>query len=165
MSKLTRRTSRRSESWVSQLHHESFDGPTIEFLMFSLSGEKFALELRHVREIVAPPPLTYVPRAARHIMGICSVRGLLVSVLDLRFRLKLDQRATTRHSRILLAQVSEEETIGLFVDEVHQVIRLKSDEIESANTVLGVDAPDHFYGVARPMGEVLVLLNLEAIAR
>src|ERR1700761_3385092 len=76
-------------------------GPGREFLMFALAGELYGVELTRIKEILSPPPITVVPRAPREVIGVCSVRGLLVSVLDLRRKLRLEERPMARRARIL----------------------------------------------------------------
>jgi purine-binding chemotaxis protein CheW len=131
-----------------------------EFLLFTLAGDAYAVELGRVREIVSPPQLTKVPRAASEVMGVCSVRGLLVTVIDLRRRIRVQQSPPSRSSRILLTSNQGGEVVGLFVDEVRHVVRLEGADIESAATVLGGDVPDHVLGIGRTKDEVIVVLNL-----
>ncbi len=130
-----------------------------EFLSFRLGPDLYAVELSHIREIVSPPPMTEVPRASADVLGVCSVRGLLVTVFDLRRKLALPEEETTRLSRILLANTDIGEVIGVFVDEVRQVIRLGSSEIEATANVLGGELSAHVMGVGRPGGEFVVLLD------
>jgi purine-binding chemotaxis protein CheW len=139
-------------------------GSLREFLSFRLGPDVYAVELARIREIVSSPPLTEVPRAARDVVGICSVRGLLVTVIDLRRRLRLAESEPTRLSRILLANTDTGEVIGLLVDEVRQVIRLSSSEIELTANMLGGDLSDHVVGVGRPDGEFVILLDLGSVA-
>jgi purine-binding chemotaxis protein CheW len=134
-----------------------------EFLSFRLGNDVHAVELARIREIVSSPPLTEVPRAPADVIGICSVRGLLVTVVDLRRRLHLPEAPATRLSRILLANTDGGEVIGLFVDEVRQVIRLGQNEIEITSNVLGADLADHVLGVGRPSGDFIILLDLDSI--
>lgn len=134
-----------------------------EFLVFTLSGELYGLELARVREILSPPTLTLVPRCPADVMGLCSVRGMLVTVFDLRKRLKLDERPTTRQSRILLSEAASGEIVGLFVDDVRNVVRLAPQEIEVAQTILGGDLSDYVLAVGRPAGEPIVLLDQRSI--
>lgn len=136
-----------------------------EFLSFSLAGDVYAVELARIREIVSPPPLTEVPRAPRNVIGVCSVRGLLITVIDLRLRLRLEGKPPTRLSRILLANTASGEVVGLFVDEVEQVVRLTEPEIEVTSSVLGGELSDHVLGIGRPDGELIILLDLDAIVR
>ena len=134
-----------------------------EFLSFRLAGDTYAVELARIREIVSSPPVTEVPRSPSEIVGICSVRGLLVTVVDLRQRLGLELSPPTRLSRILLANTDSGEVVGLLVDEVRHVVRLSSAEIELTGSVLGADLSDHVVGVGRPEGDFVVLLDLASM--
>lgn len=139
-------------------------GPIREFLVFALGGEPYGVELTRIKEILSPPPITVVPRAKPEVVGICSVRGLLVTVLDLRRRLGLVERPLTRRARILLTIGEHDEVIGLLVDEVRQVVRLAEAEIEVAEVALGGDVTEHVVGIARPQSSFVILLDLHAIA-
>lgn len=140
--------------------HEAGRGSVREFLVFTLADELYGVELVKVKEILSPPPITLVPRAGTEIVGVCSVRGLLVTVVDLRVRLGRSLSAG-RKSRILLTGVGEE-VMGLLVDEVRQVMRLAESEIEPASAALGSDVSDHVIGIGRPAGSVVILLDLAA---
>jgi len=96
------------------------------------------------------------------VMGVCSVRGQLITVIDLRSRLRLQQAPFTRKTRILLTE-NAGEIVGLYVDEVRQVLRLTDSEIELATGVFGNDVSEHVIGIGRPPGYVLVLLDLTSI--
>jgi purine-binding chemotaxis protein CheW len=134
-----------------------------EYLSFDLAGELYAVELARIREIVSPPPITKVPRAPSHVVGICSVRGLLVTVVDTRRRMRLVERPFTRLTRILLATLNGGEVVGLIVDEVHQVVRMREQDIELSTSILGGDTADHVQGIGRPSGELIVLLDLGSL--
>jgi chemotaxis signal transduction protein len=147
-------------------------GPVREFLAVAMAAELYGLELTRVREILSPPPITLVPRAPSDVVGVCSVRGLLVTVYDLRRKLRLTQAPPTRRSRILLVQCDWNEVIGLFVDEVRQVVdevrqvvRLAESEIEVASNVLGGDVSESVLGIGRPHGQILVLLDLGSMVK
>jgi purine-binding chemotaxis protein CheW len=126
-------------------------GPRTEYLAFCLAGDVYAAPVALIRAIREPPPLTPVPRAPAAIMGIVSVRGQLVTVIDLRRRLRLVEAPFSRRARILLADTEEGETVGLYVDEVLQVYRLAESEIEPA-MALGGDVAGYIAGIARPAG-------------
>jgi purine-binding chemotaxis protein CheW len=147
-------------------------GPRTEYLAFRLAGEPYAAPVSLIREILKPPPLTPVPRAPYGVMGIISVRGQIVTVVDLRRRLRLVAEPPTPRTRILLTDAGGGEVIGLWVDEVLQVYRLSEPEIERAIFALGGDVADHIAGIARPVapqaaeGEappVIILLDLHAV--
>jgi purine-binding chemotaxis protein CheW len=119
-----------------------------DFLGFTLAHEQYALPLRTVREILKPPPVTLVPRAPRDIVGIISVRGRVITVIDLRRRLRLEERPQTKASRVLLVDEGDE-LLGLLVDQVLQVFRLREEEVELAAAV-GGDIAEYVLGIGRP---------------
>lgn len=131
-----------------------------EYLAFRLSGETYALPLSDIREILTQHVLTPVPRAPKEILGIVSVRGQLVTVLDPRVRLRLKPQPQTKRSRILAVLAPSGETMGLFVDEVLQVYRLAPNEIEHTSQALGGNAVEHVVGIGRRDGVLLFLLSL-----
>jgi purine-binding chemotaxis protein CheW len=140
-------------------------GKRVEYLAFVLAQETYAVRIAHVAEILRPPRITEVPRAPSNVLGVVSVRGKLVTVVDLRRRMQLAEAPIDRRSRVLLADVGTGEQVGLLVDEVQQVWRLAADEIEPSN-VLGAEQPAHIAGIARPgdaPDALLILLDLRPI--
>jgi purine-binding chemotaxis protein CheW len=119
-----------------------------ELIGFTLADESYALPLGSVREILKPPPLTEVPRADRDVLGIISVRGRIITVIDLRRRLRLPERDTGKLARVLLVDDGRE-VLGLRVDGVLQVYRLRLDEIEQEPVVAG-DVAEYVVGIGRP---------------
>jgi purine-binding chemotaxis protein CheW len=136
-------------------------GKRTEYLAFVLAGDTYAIQIAFIAEILKLPPLTHVPRAPRDVIGVMSVRGRLVTVMDLRRRFHLTEHPPDRKTRILLVDAGDEH-IGLWVDEVLQVYRLAESEIEPAQ-VLGGDQPAHIAGIGRPEGALLILIDLKPI--
>src|SRR3954467_13874853 len=105
-------------------------GPRVEYLAFRLGGDSYAVPSGEVREILKLPPVTEVPRAPSDVIGVVSVRGLLVTIIDLKLRLHASPAEIGKRGRILLVMGADAEVIGLYVDEVLQVFRLAESEVE-----------------------------------
>lgn len=123
-------------------------GPRTTYLAFRLGETVYAAPLSLIREILVRVPLTPVPRAHPSIMGIISNRGQLITVFDLRRRLRLPQGPETNKGRILTTNPTGVELIGLYVDEVLQTYKLTDAEIDLSVVSFG-DSP-HIAGIARP---------------
>ena len=134
----------------------------IPVLAVSAGTETYGLPLSAVREILIPPPLTQVPRAAKHYLGVIAVRGEIVTLVDLSKLLSLDVRDRQSPGRVILVDVGEE-LVGVAVDRVVQVAQLQPDQIEYAST-MSADLSEYVVGVARipsessAAGEEMVIL-------
>lgn len=70
--------------------HVAAEPDTFELLLFRLGGdsdgrrsELFGINVFHVREILAMPPVTTIAGARPPIMGVINLRGQVLHVLDL----------------------------------------------------------------------------------
>lgn len=54
-----------------------------KYLIFSLHGERFALDLAQIAEVMDPPPLWPIPLAPSCYPGAMNFHGAIVAVLDL----------------------------------------------------------------------------------
>ena len=129
---------------------ESDEG-VVTVLAVSAGGESYGFPLSAVREILMPPPLTEVPRAAGHFLGVISVRGQIVTLVDLPRMLNLEVREMRPPGRVLLVD-NGEEVIGVAVDRVIQVSPLLPDQIEFAST-MSAELSEYVVGVARVPGD------------
>lgn len=134
-----------------------------ELLVFALGAEEYGCDILRIREIIKPRPITELPRAPAFVLGIVSLRGQVLPVLDLRVRLRLPPAPVTKDTRVLIV-VREAEVFGLMVDRVRQVVRLRDEEIEATSGVLPAAEAEFIAGIGRPAGgRMLILLNLDAV--
>jgi purine-binding chemotaxis protein CheW len=91
-------------------------------LVFTLDGAPYALPVERVREIVRRRPITPVPRLPPEVLGVISLRGRVIQVIDLRRRLALPAGAVGRRSRIVVAHDGEGRVAGFLVDGVLAVV-------------------------------------------
>ena len=100
-----------------------------ELLCLEVGGEPYALPIERVREIVRMCPLTKVPRAPALVLGVISLRGQIVQVLDLRRALSAAAAPPTRRSRIVVVHSEAGEIAGWLVDAVSEVLRVPESEL------------------------------------
>ena len=91
---------------------------TNRLILFNLQGERYALRLGDVAEVMEPPPIYPIPRAPRFLHGIMNLHGNLVSVLDLADFLKGSRRNSQGQ---LLALDSRIASLALLVESVESV--------------------------------------------
>ena len=66
----------------------SIEEPVREILTFAIGGEAYGVPLTQVLEILGVRSITRVPRSPPDVVGVCTVRGELVTVIDTRRRLQ-----------------------------------------------------------------------------
>lgn len=135
----------------------------LEFLLFRVSDEIYGINIMDIKEIIKPREVTEVPRAPAFVTGILSLRGTIISIIDMRLRLGLIRGQTSGKERVVVIKEAESLS-GLLVDEVIQVVRVPIEEVEPAPAVLeGIDR-DFILGIGRSDGRLIIILNLTNIA-
>lgn len=133
-----------------------------QYLTFALGSEEYALDIANIREIIKPREITDIPRVPEFILGIISLRGIIIPVFDLKRRLKLGTTDLTPVSRIVVCQL-DDRMVGLLVDSITQVVRLPEGGIESPPAILSGLDRDLVEGVGRHQGRMIILLHLPCV--
>jgi len=70
----------------------------VELLTFSLSNEEYAFRVSDVEEVLRMQKITMVPTMPDYVLGITSLRGKVIPVIDLRTRLGLQEKSLSTNS-------------------------------------------------------------------
>ena len=97
------------------------------FLIVEAGGTLFGLEQALIREIVPARMITRLPGAPAAVRGLLNVRGTLVTVVDLAVRFGAGRTANDDASVVVAA--SQSRSLGLLVDEVHDVQSFADDAL------------------------------------
>lgn len=103
----------------------------VELLTFHLSAEEFAFRVSDIEEILRLQRIMMVPKVPDYILGITSLRGKIIPVIDLKTRLLINPSSSTDGSprkKILILKGSKG-PFGALVDKVKGVIRISPSEI------------------------------------
>ncbi len=133
----------------------------IQLVVFSVGKEEYGLDISQVQEINRLLPITRVPRAPACIEGVINLRGDVVPVMNLHSRLGLGMRTDTDRTRIVITQV-QGISVGLIVDEVLEVLSLRSSTIEPP-AMTGISNTGYLQGIGKIEGRLLLLLDLVSL--
>ena len=101
----------------------------VSLACFEAQGQRYALDVACVREIVRPQEVTPLPNAPELIDGVVSLRGGLVPVLDLGHMLGGDVSETTKSSRIVVLDF-DGMLLGLGVDAATDILSVDPSLLE-----------------------------------
>lgn len=152
------------ESYLQAMQGEVEDARQVRqrWLSFALGKERYAINIEFVKEIIKPRQITSIPRVPEFLLGIISLRGLIVPVIDLRRRLHLGEIVADDNTRILVCEDGDR-IAGLLVDSITQVVQLGEDEIEPPPAVLSGLDRELVAGVGRIQGQMVILLDLPQV--
>lgn len=100
---------------------------TGSWLGFELAGQRYAVPLACVQEVIRVDSPTPVPGAPPEVLGIINLRGTIVTVFDGCRRLGLGQRHGSDAERTIIFDFGEE-IVGVRVDAMGDVLDLSAAE-------------------------------------
>jgi len=134
----------------------------LQFATFYVGELLLALPIDYVQEINRNLDLTEIPHASEHVRGVINLRGDVATVIDLRRILGFSQAEVTSQSRNLIVR-SGDESIGLWVDRIADIISITSDGITPAPANISGADGRFFKGVHRSDSEIVVILDVQEV--
>lgn len=135
------------------------------YVIFTSAGSSYAVLETSVTEVSRIPKLTLVPRVPDWLRGVTSLRGEVLSVVDLRVFLGLEP--TSLHTgRLLVVRLTDEEfSLGILVDTVDQIASVARDDVRPPAAPLEGALAPYLAGVARVGERLVAALDLDAMLR
>ncbi|MGH9420130.1 MAG: chemotaxis protein CheW [Thermoanaerobaculia bacterium] len=152
---------KRRQGFVEQ-EVETSSADQVELLSFIIAGEQYAVSIDHLVEIVTPRNATQVPNADPTIVGIISLRGTIVTIIDVRRKLRHPSGTRGNDTRVIVAERGGE-TLGFEVDRVLRVLKVDSAAIEPHPVVHSSELSEAVRGVFRHAGALTILLDLDKL--
>jgi purine-binding chemotaxis protein CheW len=141
---------------------EALAEDTSQFLSFVVDKEYFGLELLAVHEILKPVPITRVPNVENYILGVINLRGEIIPILDLKKRFDLGYTELNPTSRFIVIMVNEKR-IGIFVDEVKQVLKVPESCLSYTTDELHLSYGRLIDSVSRMNEQLILNLAIEQL--
>lgn len=140
----------------SKIHENLFRG---RYLNFTLGKEKFAMPLLQVKEVIANTETTCVPQAASYFKGIMNLRGQVISVIDLKNKLKIPKSELATESTIIILDI-DGLFIGVLVDSVDSVATFTDESISDPPKHDSNTKTEYIVGVARDKNGLTLIIDL-----
>jgi purine-binding chemotaxis protein CheW len=145
--------------------HEHTDAPLLQLLTCELRGQRFALPLQRIREVVEHRAVTRVPSAPDFVQGVINLRGMVIPVVDMGKHIGLPAYAPSRRTCLLIVEIpsrGEPITLGLIVDSVADVLEVPRSGLRPPPP-FGVTVRLDFISGLAPLdgGEIVTVLDSE----
>ncbi|MFU7516320.1 chemotaxis protein CheW [Clostridium sp. HCS.1] len=129
----------------------------MQFVIFKLGEEHFAVETDKVLSINDMMTITKVPKAPNYIKGLINLRGSIKSLVDLNLLLNI--KSDKKQNNIIILKVDEEE-LGVTVDEVEEVIDIEENKLQKLETH---STEANIKGIINLEDKLLTIINIERL--
>lgn len=118
-----------------------------KYLLFSLQNELYGTPLISIREVLKLGVVKPVPYMANHFIGVINLRGLIVSIVDLRIKFGLVHEP--QKTGLVIVIETRDGVIGAVIDDLMCVKVISPKDIEK-HPNLDTRIPLRFYlGIAK----------------
>ncbi len=137
-------------------------GSALDIIAFRVNEQEYCVETRLVREIRGWSPCTPVPHSPPSVIGVISLRGTVIPIIDLADRLGMDRQEGHERSAIVVVEAGES-VVGLVVDRVSDILTLGRDRVQDMPS--GPTAPHLRFaeGMITIDTGLMCLLNIERV--
>ena len=131
-----------------------------QYCTFYVEGHYFGLDVLHVQEIIRYQEMTRVPLAPPVVRGLINLRGQIVTAIDLRRRLELDERPADQLP-INVVVHTDDGAVSLLVDEIGDVLQVPEKLFERPPETLKGVARELIRGAYKLPDRLLLILDTE----
>ena len=129
----------------------------MQFVIFKLGEEHFAVETDKVLSINDMMTITKVPKAPNYIKGLINLRGSIKSLVDLNLLLNIE--SDKKQNNIIILKVDEEE-LGVTVDDVEEVIDIEENKLQKLDNH---STEANIKGIIHLEDKLLTIINIEKL--
>ncbi len=137
-----------------------------QYLAFMLGDEKYAVNVKNVREILELTNITHIPCTYDFMRGVINLRGSVVPVIDMRLKFNMAATEKTINTCIIVIETKIEDDliiIGALADSVLEVIDLNQSQIEPPPRIGTKIDTNFIMGVGKHEEEFIIILDMQKI--
>ncbi len=131
-----------------------------QFSTFYLDGNYYGIEVEKVQEVIRYQEMTPVPLAPAVVKGLINLRGQIVTAMDLRLRLDLDERPEGELPMNVVVR-TEDGALSFLVDEIGDVLEVDQESFEPPPETLQGRVRELIRGTYKLEDRLLLVLDTE----
>jgi purine-binding chemotaxis protein CheW len=141
---------------------QSIAGMARELLTFALGKEEYGMDILNVQEIRGYDSVTAIANLPAFIKGVINLRGIIVPIIDMRIKFKLDNITYNELTVVIILNVANR-VIGIVVDGVSDVIALAAEQIKSAPQFSGAMDTQYITGLGTVDDRMIIVMDIEKL--
>ncbi len=133
-----------------------------EYLAFTLGDEVYGIDILKVQEIRAYETVTKIANTPDFIKGVINLRGVIVPVVDMRIKFRLDNVDYNQFTVVIVLNVCGR-VIGMVVDGVSDVIALTPEQIHAKPEFGPSMDTQYLIGMGEIDEGMIILIDIERL--
>ncbi|MEX3010988.1 chemotaxis protein CheW [Hoeflea sp. TYP-13] len=101
----------------------------LEMIAFRLHDQEFCVKTTTIREIRGWAPSTPIPNSPPEVIGVMNLRGTVIPIIDLAYKLGMPSVEANERSAIVVAELHDM-VVGMLVDRVSDILTVNGNEIQ-----------------------------------
>ena len=138
-------------------------GKLVELVTFFLGGSLYGIDILKVQEINKVKEWTPVPHSEAFVKGILSLRGSIVTILDLGKKIGLADTAVTENTRTIIVNSEEKQCVGFLVDGIGSVTHANWDHVCDPPPNVNAMQGRFLEGVLKTETDLIAILDVEEV--
>jgi len=134
-----------------------------QFCTFFIGRLLFGVEVEKVQEVIRHQGMTRVPLASELVGGLINLRGQIVTAVNLRRRLGLEDSPQGQPPMNVVVRTSDG-AVSLLVDEINDVVDVEQKDFEPPPDTLDVAGRELIQGVYKLKDKLLLVLETDKAA-
>jgi purine-binding chemotaxis protein CheW len=143
-------------------HEQSESEERHELLTFTLGSEEYGIDILKVQEIRGYDAVTTIANSPEFIKGVINLRGIIVPIVDMRIKFKLDNITYDETTVVIILNVANR-VLGMVVDGVSDVTSLKPDDIKPAPKFSSSLDAEYLQGLGTVDDRMIILVDIEKL--
>lgn len=131
-------------------------------LIFKVGLEEYGVHINQVVSIERMQEINTYPNRPAHVLGVTTVRDVIIPVVDMRSALTDQSHISTDTARIIIVKVSGDQEIGVVVDAATDVTDLAPETIQQPS-LMGETDISYLKGVSKLDDRLIILLDMETL--
>lgn len=134
----------------------------IKVLIFKIDTESYATDISQVERILGYEETTKLPDVPYFVDGVINYEGGILPVIKISKRFGLKENTDLTDLKIIVVK-HDEVKVGIVVDQVSEVVNVKTSNIEEAPEITSGISKRYIKGLIKMNGKIIIFLNLGTI--
>ncbi len=135
-----------------------------EFLVFTLGGQEYGIEILKVQEIRSydGQGVTRIANVPEFVRGVTNLRGTIIPIVDLRVKFGTGSAATDSQTVMIILKIAAR-VVGAVVDAVSDVLVLQPAQVSPAPQLGSAVSTQYITGIGTVDERMLILVDIERL--